>query len=100
MSLTIPYEKDYRGLLKKRGLAKKDIEKSVKNASEYTIFLESRRVSVEESSLDDVKKYIKKLIENGRNLLDRVNSICMYTNAVGKLDARASWRRLDHIRHL
>lgn len=86
MSFTIPYEKEFRCLLQGRGLAKEGIEKSVKNASEYTAFLESRRVSVDESSVDDVKKYIKKLMENGRNTLDRVDSVCMYANAAGKID--------------
>jgi len=85
MSFTIPYEKEYRSLLQRRGLAKKDIEKSVKNASEYTAFLESRQASVEESSVNDVKEYIHKLIEDGRNTLDKVDSICMYTNAAGKI---------------
>lgn len=86
MSFTIPYEKEFRSLLQRRGLAKKDIEKSVKNASEYTVFLESRRVSVEESSVGDVKKYIRKLMEEGRNTLDKVDSVCMYSNAAGKVD--------------
>jgi hypothetical protein len=86
MSFSIPYEKEYKELLQRRGLAKKDIEKSLKNASEYTAFLESRRTSVEESSIDDVKEYIRMLKEDGRNTFDQVDSVCMYVNAAGKVE--------------
>jgi len=86
MSFTIPYEKEYRDLLQKRGLAKNDIENKVKNASEYAAYLETRRASVDESSLSDVKEYIRMLREEGRNTLDEVDSVCMYVNAAGKID--------------
>jgi hypothetical protein len=86
MRPSIPKEDKYRELLKGRGLSKEIIEKAIELCVEYIEFLESNSVSLEESSVDDVKKYVKNLMDSGRNTLDRIDAVCMYTNILGYLD--------------
>ncbi|MBN2336651.1 hypothetical protein JXL21_13925 [Candidatus Bathyarchaeota archaeon] len=82
----IPYEKEFRELLGSRGLSPDKIEEAVTNASDYVTYLQGGGVLHRDSSVDDAKRYVKSLMENGRNTIERVDAICMYANAVGKLN--------------
>ncbi len=86
MKPSIPQEAKYRELLTSRGLSEEVIENAITRCVEYIEFLESRGVSLEESGVEDVKKYVKSLMESGRNTLDRIDAVCMYTNILGYLD--------------
>ena len=86
MSSSILYEKEYIELLHSRGMSDKFIENAVNHVLDYVAFLKVRQVSIEGSSVNDVKKYVKSLMESGRNTLERIDSLCMYVNVVGKLD--------------
>ena len=86
MRPSIPQETLYRELLKDRGLSEDTIENAITRCIEYMDFLESEEISLEESSVDDVKNYVKNLMDSGRNTLDRIDAVCMYTNILGYLD--------------
>lgn len=86
MRPSIPHETQYRELLASRGLSAEVIEKAIDRCNEYLEFLESNNVKLEESSVDDVKKYVKQLMDSGNNTLDRIDAICMFTNILGYLD--------------
>lgn len=86
MRPSISHEAQYRELLKSRGLSTEAIEKAVIRCVEYIKFLESNNVSLEESSVEDVKKFVKNLMDSGQNTLDRIDAVCMYTNTLGYLD--------------
>lgn len=86
MRPNIPHEDKYRELLKHRGLSEQVIEKAIQLCNEYLEFLELNNVTLEDSRLDDVKKYVKSLMDSGHNTLDRIDAVCMYTNTLGYLD--------------
>ncbi len=86
MGKSIPQEAKYRDLLLSRGLSEKVIENAINKCIEYLDFLESEEVSLETSSVDDVNKYVKTLMDSGTNTLDRSDAVCMYTNTLGYLD--------------
>ena len=86
MRPSIPQEDKYRELLKHRGLSEQVIEKAILLCNEYLEFLELNNVTLEDSSVDDVKKYVKSLMDSGQNTLDRIDAVCMYSNTLGYLD--------------
>ena len=86
MRPNIPHEDKYRELLKHRGLSEQVIEKAIQLCNEYLEFLELNNVTLEDSRLDDIKKYVKSLMDSGHNTLDRIDAVCMYTNTLGYLD--------------
>lgn len=86
METIIPQEAKYRELLTNRGLSKEVIENAINRCIEYMDFLESEGVSLETSSVDDVKMYVKSLMDTGRNTIDRIDAVCMLTNVLGYLD--------------
>lgn len=86
MSAGIPCEQEFKDLLSSRGVSEEAISDALSHASEYLAFLESNGVSIDGSSVDDVKNYVKGLMRSGRNTLERIKAVCMYINTLGYLD--------------
>lgn len=79
-------ETKFRKYLKKRGLGEKEIELAVTAVSEFVEYLREKRTSIEHASLDTLKDYVSRLIDEKKNSIDTFVAIARYCNLAKKND--------------